>query len=148
MKRTISKGAALVLSALLGLWLGAEPANAQELRVNVPFAFQLRDGAMPAGDYSVRVDAAKRQVMVESLEGTAATQFFALASDAKGPDSASLEFHKYGNTYFLDKVKTGTGGLALSAPVTRKERLAERTARASARAEVAEVRVPASRIVR
>ena len=148
MKQAIGKGAALALAALLGLWLGAVPAEAQELRANIPFAFQLRDGAMPAGDYSVRVDVAKRQVVMECLDGVAATHFFALASDAKGPESATLVFHKYGNTYFLDKVRTGAGGLALSAPVSRKERLAERTARANARAEVAEVRVPATRMVR
>lgn len=148
MKRTIGKGAALAMAALLGLWLGAEPAGAQELRANVPFAFQLRDGSMPAGDYAVRVDVARRQVVVENLEGTATAQFFALPSDAHGLAPASLVFHKYGNTYFLDKVRTGSEGPALSAPVTRKERLAERAARANARWEVTEVRVPATRVVR
>jgi hypothetical protein len=143
----MTRGWALAASAVLGLFVGAQ-SNAQLLRMDIPFAFHVRESTMPAGEYEVRVDVAKRQVFVSAVTGLAMTQFMAMPAKGQREGDASVVFHKFGNSYFLDEVRTGTLPYALASPAGKKQREAERIARADARAEVAEVRVPAARVAR
>jgi hypothetical protein len=76
------------------------------------------------------------------------TQFMAMPAKGQREGDASLVFHKFGNSYFLDEVRTGTLPYALASPTGRKQREAERIARADAKAEVAEVRVPVAKVAR
>jgi len=141
MKSVMRVGLAVAIYAGLAVWLAA-PANGQMIRAEIPFAFHVREANMPAGEYTLRLDTATRQVTVESLNGLAMARFFALTSDDTVEAKACLVFHKYGNSYYLDRVKGGHSPWMWKAPDSKKERQAERIARAYANAEIAEVRVP------
>jgi hypothetical protein len=147
MTKRFSRGLALAAAAVLGLFLGAQ-SNAQVLQAKVPFAFHVQDLSMPAGDYEFRVEAGNRAVTVQSVDGLAVTRFFGYLNTGPKGDGACLLFLRYGNSYFLDRVKTSMSPMAMQAPVTRKAREAERAARANARAEMAVVRVPATQTAR
>lgn len=147
MRGSMTRAMALAACAILGLCLGAQ-SSGQVLRADIPFAFHVRDTVMPAGDYEIRVDPAKRAVTVSAMSGLVTAQFFALTANQTGRSENYLVFHRFGNSYFLDRVKTNMVPFALEAPGTRREREAEKMARAFANAEVAETRVPIRSVAR
>jgi hypothetical protein len=105
-------GAACVV-ALLGV-LGV-PAQAGSLRADVPFSFQVGDKSLPKGTYYVETEQAK--VLLLGLT----TGAFAVSNRLeKTGNSPQLVFHRYGSTYVLREVWTGSTGRSL--PASRQER--------------------------
>jgi hypothetical protein len=105
-------GAAGVV-ALLGV-LGV-PAQAGSIRADVPFSFQMGDKSLPKGKYYVETEQAK--VLLFGLT----TSAFAVGNRLeKAGNSPKLVFHRYGSTYVLREVWTGSAGRSL--PASRQEK--------------------------
>ena len=92
--------------------LAASVCHAQRpvLSVNVPFAFQVGDKALPAGDYQVQsMTAGDGQcVSIRQKDGGALTIVSTMALDSRNArPEPELVFHQYGNSYFLSQIWTG-----------------------------------------
>jgi hypothetical protein len=82
-------------------------ANAQSMRVSVPFGFLAGDQTFPAGDYKVALSQQNRRITLIQLEGTARCFLPVKAySYASAPEQGTLIFNQYGNSYFLTRVNT------------------------------------------
>lgn len=120
-----------VAVALLAAAIAAGPSYAQHmgLKGNIPFAFQVGNKTMPAGDYWIQrllADDGSFQ-LIRRTDSSANALTPTIPVDAKnGQSDPVLVFHKYGNTYFLAEIWAGdTQGRKLLKSEREKELLRE-----------------------
>lgn len=109
----------LAIGAILG---SAAKANAEDLRVDVPFDFQVSGKTLPAATYIIR-DALpnSKSALLFSAPGTGAV---AVANQVDSSVTGSkLVFHKIGDEYFLSDV-VRPGGNVHFAPSKAERKLA------------------------
>lgn len=113
-------------------------AQAQGVRVTVPFKFRAGSAVVPAGDYAVQVDRAHGRVTLGSLDGKN-TLYVPVQNSFEGvSEKGSLTFHKYGDAYFLAKIKA-PGATGYQMFTSAAEREARRTTGGS---EIAMLEIP------
>jgi hypothetical protein len=96
-----------ITSAVLALAF-ISTANAQSMRVNVPFGFHAGKLELPAGMYKVEVNQRAQRVTLNQLDGKANCFLMVKAFNVTGLEQpGSLVFNQYGSSYFLKRVKTG-----------------------------------------
>jgi hypothetical protein len=100
MKR-ISAVALFVVTSLSAITSAA--AQAPGIRANIPFAFTVADTWMPAGDYVITYPDSN-VVEVRAVKGKAIAMVVSLPSSIESNSGSELEFNKYGNSYFLNRV--------------------------------------------
>lgn len=95
-------------------------ANAEELRVDVPFEFVVNGKSLPAATYTIRESLPNDKSSLEFLgQGTGA---LAIASEYDTDVTGSkLVFHRIGDQYFLSDVVTPSGKLHFSASRSERE---------------------------
>lgn len=106
--------------------LSGVPMTAQTttMTANIPFNFEIGKGEMPAGNY--RIDFAKGVLWVQCREKDKRAAVLTspkTRDDNKPPTTGVLQFHRYGNTYFLAAVWTpdsATGGALAVTPHERE----------------------------
>jgi hypothetical protein len=110
-----------VTSAVIALAF-VSTANAQSMRVDVPFGFKAGGLSLPAGSYQVAVNREAQRISLSKLDGKVNCFLTVKSFDySAAPQHGSLVFNQYGNSYFLSKVKSaGSGGADLS--ISRAER--------------------------
>ena len=101
----------------------AAMAHAQELKVAVPFDFEVNGTTLPAATYSIGRSLPNNDrgvVFMGDHRGTVAeaTEFDGYVTGAK------LVFHKAGDEYFLSDVVTTNGALHF-APTSKEKKLAQ-----------------------
>jgi hypothetical protein len=100
---------AVVLSTLMA---GECRAQSRTLEARIPFAFEVGDKTMPAGNYrieSIATGAGSLQV-IRSFKGDAQVTLSAIAVPTKDANfGPALIFHRYGIRYFLAAIRTGDG---------------------------------------
>src|SRR5690242_11687539 len=109
-----------VSAALVGLSVQAQQIN---LRANIPFDFRAGGLVMPAGEYSLRT-VNGFLVLQNAAHPRIASMLFTNGMDRpKPPATSSLEFNRYGDTYFLDQVwmMAESRGLAVIPARSEKE---------------------------
>lgn len=94
-------------------------AQAMDLQANVPFDFQVGGKSMPAGEYLIR-----QSNGVLFLRGLTAGVFSITlpASRASAPATGTLDFTRYGDTYFLKKVWVPDSRDGWAVPMTKREK--------------------------
>jgi len=126
-------GAAIVMTVSLA----ATSVEAAGLRVNVPFAFSVRDAQMPAGVYTI-TSIQGGTLFVRGFKNGAVV----LTDGVSGSDSTPrLVFFKYGERYVLHQV-WAVGGAGRELPASKLER-ERRSAQSGSDAQVEQVVVPA-----
>lgn len=123
-------GTFAILSLLLTLTgISAQAQFENRLTAHVPFAFQVGERTLPAGDYSVR-RLSQNALLIESADGE--TRAVAQAprsvqgnAGAK-PSAEKLVFRQYGDQYFLAQVWMVKGGARRELNMTDAERSAAR----------------------
>jgi hypothetical protein len=133
---------AVVLSTLMAAECRAQ---SRTLEAKVPFAFEVGDKTMPAGNYrieSMPTGAGSLQV-IRSANGDVRVTLSTIAIPAKnGNSEPELIFHRYGNHYFLAQIQTGDH----HARELFESRPEKELARSQAMNEIAVlIRVPAGR---
>jgi hypothetical protein len=110
---------------LLGVFLAflsaSLPAQTMNMRGTIPFAFNTGNKQMPAGEYTVRH--ANRTLIMQEAHGKQALILFTNAAKRVATQSVpTLEFHRYGEDYFLSSMwdRVSTDGAEL--PKTRAEK--------------------------
>ena len=98
-------------------------AQSNVLKATIPFDFRVGNAQLPAGTYWIHESGATLTVREEAgRQGAAAISLTNAASRRELPASAELEFHRYGDTYFLASVWTGDSREGRSVVTTRPEK--------------------------
>jgi hypothetical protein len=117
------KSQILAVSTLL--FVAAAPSHARPAnQITIPFAFQVGDQTLPAGEYQVgRVNQHTTVAqLIRSTDSKSAVVILTIAAGSKNKYVPELVFHRYGHQYFLYQIWTGTGaGRELSPSKREKE---------------------------
>ncbi len=116
---------ALAIVSFCGIYSASLSAQAQPLRVNIPFEFSDRGVTMPAGEYTVSFSTdSQGMLQVSHAAGSHESVFNSTYNQAYSApnDPATLTFNRHGNQYFLKQVARGHGGLIYRLPTSRAER--------------------------
>ncbi len=86
-----------LLTATLGLLLGASQLPAATLKANIPFAFDVDGRQMPAGEYQVRVDygAGPARITIRNAELPKVAAMVAQFTDEPRQSCACLKFYAF-----------------------------------------------------
>jgi hypothetical protein len=105
-KQIISVAAAFLLSVVAAGQCRAQQAEGV-MEVNVPFAFQVGNQTLPAGEYRMqRLSADMRGIeLIRQSDGHKTLMATTLPVEQKdGKLSPRLIFYRYGNEYFLNEI--------------------------------------------
>jgi hypothetical protein len=121
--------AVVAVAAALTLPLAAQTLV---LKANIPFEFSFAGRTMPAGEYLFQADAGSSAFRMRNLDANVAALGLGARPSVSGmrTESASINFNRYGNTYFLSSMENGYTGAGFELPVTQTERELARTASA------------------
>ena len=107
-----------LFTAWAGLTLQAQTIR---LQGNVPFDFRMGNAVMPAGDYQFK--STGTALVAQEGSGSGAAVILTHAAERTTPPTAGeLEFHRYGDTYFLARIWTTGSREGRQAPMTARER--------------------------
>jgi hypothetical protein len=113
----------LSMAALAVVLAAPMPAQSIVVKANVPFDFMVGGRMLPAGSYEFGTINQTGVLRVMSESGTASAMAASLPDHDGGSSKAvSVEFHRYGNEYFLYKVWNGRATYGLEIPASRTER--------------------------
>jgi len=121
--------ATALLIAALGVTANAQSRNTQRLQVNVPFAFNVGNATMPAGEYNVSIinpTASGSVLKISSLDGRSTAMTRTTDINSWSTDSAKLTFRHYGARYFLAEVWMESESTGLAAPKSKSEKTLQR----------------------
>ena len=81
-------------------------AQAQTMRVSIPFRFHAGASIMPAGEYQVTINQQSRHLTIAGLDNHAGC-FLNYKTAMLGKDAVKgrLVFHAYGSAHFLNRVE-------------------------------------------
>ena len=119
----------VVLVGLMAVAAQAQNNGRPQLRVNIPFEFNVGSKIMPAGEYLVRAVSDDSSIVVlniQSHDGKASAMLMMKTVEGKARDSAKLIFNRYGNQYFFAQTWVDGDHIGLQAPRSRAERAAQR----------------------
>lgn len=116
---------AVLMLALCAL-LFAASAPAQTVRANIPFAFVAGDRMMPAGEYKLSMDQRFGVIVLQPEEKVGLYLSAHNCRFGTVDDRGSIVFHKYGDSYFLKRVKTSATREGYEFLPTRTEKDAAR----------------------
>lgn len=120
----------LTIAILMALSVATITADAQvfgskQVRAQVPFAFNVGNKTLPAGEYTVKVlnPNSDRQVLqVRSKDGKSSALIQTNGVKADDQANAKLVFHRYGDTYFFAQAQMAGDSTRLAAVRTSAER--------------------------
>jgi hypothetical protein len=129
MKRTIAAIALFVASLFItaGVW-------AQAVKATVPFDFTVNNTTMPAGTYIISSTSTDHDILLISDQKHARMLSAALPDRGNSGRDNVLVFHKYGDQYFLSKIRSDEASMNLRLPVWKAEK--------RARTQTQEARLP------
>ncbi len=112
-------------SAVLGSSLLQAQPKARG-RVEIPFAFNVRDTTLPAGTYTVEQYSSATVAILNDQTGKA---ILALSAPERwgSTEESKLVFHKYGDRYFLAELWFAGKGVGDSLPMGKLEREISKT---------------------
>jgi len=97
-------------------------AQTMDMKASIPFDFRIGNAAFPSGEYSVRNSGGV--LSVAKITGDRKSGIFMTVGDDHQKTSTgmgTLEFHRYGDAYYLSKVWTPESSTARALPKTPRE---------------------------
>jgi hypothetical protein len=124
MNNIITKTALGIAVGLLALATAASADAIPAGRFQIPFQFLVGNTALPAGDYTVKIDTASKRIELVSWNGSAGLVLTANAPqrDVAGPRTGKLVFYKYGNTQVLREMWRSGATYGHELPASSMER--------------------------
>ncbi len=120
----------LSMAALAVVLAAPLPAQSIEVKANVPFDFMVGGRTLPAGSYEFGLLSQGGVLRVMSESGSTSAMTASRVDHTGATQTATMvEFHRYGNDYFLYRVWNGTTNTGIEVPVSHTER--ELSSRAS-----------------
>ena len=91
-------------------------------RVEIPFAFHVRDAALPAGSYTVEEFKTAGTLLITNNESGKAIFTVAPPTRSGETEESKLVFNKYGDQYFLSELWFAGKGAGDCVPMGKLER--------------------------
>jgi len=111
------------MAALAVVLAAPLPAQSIAVKANVPFDFIVGGHTLPAGAYEFGMISQGGVLRVTSESGKTSAMTSSSADRDGGAATAVLvEFHRYGNDYFLYKVWNGKANFGREIPASRMEK--------------------------
>ncbi|HEY6802217.1 MAG TPA: hypothetical protein VI306_01440 [Pyrinomonadaceae bacterium] len=117
--------ATAILISVLGVSANAQSRNRQELKVSVPFAFNVGNTELPAGDYNVRVinpASANSVLQFASVDGKSTILIRTTDVEGWAKSTARLTFRHYGSQYFLAQIWMASESTGFGTPNSSSEK--------------------------
>ena len=121
--------ATMMLLAVVASTAEAQVSGSTQLRARIPFAFNVGNKTLPAGDYTVTVvnpNSDRRVLRIRSNDGRLSALIQANDATANEPEATKLVFNRYGDTYYFAQAQVAGDSTALAAVKTSAERYKER----------------------
>lgn len=124
MNNIVTKTALGIVIGLLALATAASADPVAAGRFQVPFPFQVGETALPAGDYTVKVDSLTNRIELASWNGSAGLMLTANAPrrNVAGSRTGKLVFHKCGNIWVLREMWRSGATYGHQLPASSMER--------------------------
>jgi hypothetical protein len=121
MKRTVLISILFTLLAATAVLAGAT----RQVAMEIPFDFTVAGQALPAGTYTIEPVVTDGRILLIANRNRTQHRMYVTTRPAEqnGGDRYEVVFHKYGEHYFLAKVRHG--GIAAGREVTRSDRESE-----------------------
>jgi hypothetical protein len=128
--------------AVVTITANAQVFGSKQMRARIPFAFNVGNTTLPAGDYTVRVlnpNSDRRVLQIRSKDGRMSALIHTTGATSNNPDDAKLVFHRYGDTYFFAQVQMAGDSTMLAAVKTSAERSKHRELASNVRQATVEI---------
>ena len=121
--------AILMFMAVVTITADAQGLGSKHISARIPFAFNVGNRTLPAGDYTIRVvnpSSDRRVLRIQSKDGQLSALIQTTGAKSTLSDDAKLVFHRYGDTYFFAQAQMAADSTMLAAVKTSAERSKER----------------------
>ena len=122
--------ALLMFVAVVEVTAEAQVFGSQRMRARIPFAFNVGQTSLPAGEYTIAVlnpNSDRKVLQIRSADGKLSALIQTGALNTKVREQAKLVFNRYGNRYFFAQAQMAGESTALAAVKSNAERKEERT---------------------
>jgi hypothetical protein len=126
-KQAYTMIAMIIIVGSMAVAAQAQTSGRTQLRVDIPFQFNVGDMTMAPGEYIVRSvsdDASDVIVKIQSRDGKSSAMLRMMTVEGPALESAKLVFNRYGNQYFLAQAWVDGQKSRLEALKSRGERAA------------------------
>ena len=128
MKRYLSLTIAIMM--FVAVTAEAQVFGTQRMRASIPFAFNVGDKSLPAGEYTIAVlnpTSARKVLQIRSTDGRLSAIVQTNERSVNTPEHAKLVFNRYGDRYFFAQAQMGGDSTTLAAVKSNAERNTEQT---------------------
>lgn len=129
MKRYLTLTIAIMMFVVvMAITAEAQVFGTQRLRARIPFAFNVGDKSLPAGEYTIVVlnPTSDRKVLhIRSTDGRLSAIVQTNARNTNTPEQAKLVFNRYGDRYFFAQAQMAGDSTTLAAVKSNAERNTE-----------------------
>jgi hypothetical protein len=107
--------------------IAAGPAHAQQhaVKTTIPFTFTVGDRTLPSGTYTISSGMNEDILMIRNWDKKVAILSLGRPDQNNPRHENTLEFHKYGNQYFLSNIRTDDASMNVYFPTTKAEKRAK-----------------------
>jgi len=120
---------------------GVASAQDHQTQATIPFSFTVSHRTLPAGTYRITSGTSPNILAISCWQKSASVLAVGMSGQTNPNHANALVFHKYGNQYFLDEIRTEDSSMNVHLPVSKEE------SRARAQTQVAGVPVDNSVLV-
>ena len=117
--------AMMMVLAVATITADAQVFGSKQMSARIPFAFNVGNKTLPAGEYTVKVlnpNSDRYVLQVRSADGKLSALIQTNGAKANNPNNAKLVFHRYGDTYFFSQAQMAGDSTSLAAVKTSAER--------------------------
>jgi hypothetical protein len=129
MKRYLTLTIAILMFMAVATITADAQVSGSKMSASIPFAFNVGNKTLPAGEYTVRVvnpSSDQRVLQIRSKDGRVSAVIQTIGATSNNADDAKLVFHRYGDTYFFAQAQMAGDATMLAAVKTRAQRSKER----------------------
>jgi hypothetical protein len=129
MKRYLTLTIAILMFMAVATITADAQVSGSKMSASIPFAFNVGNKTLPAGEYTVRVvnpSSDRRVLQIRSKDGRVSAVIQTIGATSNNADDAKLVFHRYGDTYFFAQAQMAGDATMLAAVKTRAQRSKER----------------------
>jgi hypothetical protein len=142
MKRYLTLTIAILMFMAVATITADAQVSGSKMSASIPFAFNVGNKTLPAGEYTVRVinpSSDRRVLQIRSTDGRVSAVIQTIGATANNAGDAKLVFHRYGDTYFFAQAHMAGDATMLAAVKTRAQRSKERELASNVRKATVEI---------
>ena len=117
--------AMMMFLAVVTITAEAQVFGSKQVEARIPFAFNVGNKTLPAGEYTVKVlnpNSDRRVLQIRSKDGRMSALIQTNGAKSDNSNNAKLVFSRYGDTYFFAQAQMAGDSTTLAAVKTSAQR--------------------------